>query len=97
MRATEKTLNVLLDDVNKYRSRMGLCPLFFTKGTKNLKLQNRYTYQLFVFPKDGVSKLKALQSVQSANSLKLYLAGVLEGVEIGIEIGRTDGNKATIY
>ena len=96
MRATEKTLNLLLDDVNKYRAKSGLCPLFFIKETRNLKLQKRHTYQLYMFPKNGVTELKALKSTQSANSLRLYLAGMLDGVEIGIKIGGKNGSKTTI-
>ena len=90
LRATEKTLNVLLDDVNKHRAKAGLCPLFFIKETRNLKLQKRHIYQLYVFPKDGVTELKALKSTQSTNSLRLYLAGILDGAEIGMKIARKE-------
>lgn len=86
MKATEKTLTFLLDEVNQHRSRAGLCPFFFIKETRILKLQNRHTYQLYVFPITGTERIKALKSTQSANSLRLYLAGILEGYEIGTKV-----------
>ena len=82
MKATEKTLNVLLEEVNLHRAMAGLCPFFFIKKVKNLKLQKRYVYQLFIFPKPGENKTEALKSIQSANSLRLYLAGILDGIQI---------------
>ncbi len=61
MKATEKTLNSLLDEVNLHRAMAGLCPFFFIKKVKNLKLQKRYAYQLFVFPKPGESMEDAVR------------------------------------
>ena len=95
MRATEKTLTFLVDEVNQHRARAGLCPLFFIKETHTLKLQNRYTYQLYIFPREGTERVKALKSTQSANSMRLYLAGILDGYEIGFKIGVKHGNKTT--
>ena len=91
MRATEKTLSMLLDEVNKLRARRGMCPLYFLKEVRNLKLQNRYIYQLYIFPNYGDSnKIKALKSATTANALRLYLAGILDGAEIGMKIAAMD-------
>jgi hypothetical protein len=89
MRATEKTLKVLLDEVNKLRAQGGYCPLYFLKEVRNLKLQNRYVYQLYVFPNYGDSNLiKALRTTTSTNEMKPYLAGILDGAKIGMSIAR---------
>ena len=87
MRATEKTLNMLLDEVNILRAKRGFCPFYFLKEVRNLKLQNRYVYQLYIFPNYGDNnQIKALKSATSANALRLYLAGILDGAEIGMKI-----------
>jgi hypothetical protein len=87
MRATEKTLAMLLDEVNKLRAQGGYCPLYFLKEVRQLKLQKRYLYQLYVFPNYGDSnQIKALKSTTSTNELRLYLAGILDGAKIGTTI-----------
>jgi hypothetical protein len=91
MKATEKTLNKLLDDVNKLRAQGGLCPLYFLKEIRQLKLQKRYLYQLYFFPNYGDSNLiKALKTTSSTNELRLYLAGILDGARIGMRIARKE-------
>lgn len=86
MKATEKTLTFLVDEVNQHRARAGMCPLFFIKETRNLKLQNRHTYKLYVFPQEGEERVQVLQQIQTANGLRLYLAGLLDGQYIGTKI-----------
>lgn len=86
MRATEKTLSILIDEVNVNNAKAGLRPLCFIKETRHLKLQKRNMYQLYLFPQDGVNDFKALANPQSANALRLYLAGLLDGARIGMKI-----------
>lgn len=86
LRATQKTLTELVDTINTYRARAGLCPYFFAKQVHSLKLQNRYSYTLYVFPKPGEQNIEALGIHTNIKELRLYLAGMLDGLETGMKI-----------